>query len=79
MGIDDGTDKTIAHYCKVIDRVSAKIKPNKKSIRNQSLKVYQALLARHAKKKKIVFTRLDAIEPGEKNYKLSLMVRIWVL
>jgi hypothetical protein len=52
MGIDDGSDKTIAHYCKVIDRESGKIKPNKKSIMNQSIKVYRELLARHAKRKK---------------------------
>jgi hypothetical protein len=52
MGIDDGSDKTIAHYCKVIYRESAKIKPNKKSIKNQSVKVYRELLARHAKRKR---------------------------
>jgi hypothetical protein len=52
MGIDDGSDKTIAHYCKVIDRESAKIKPNRKSIKNQSVKVYRELLARHAKRKR---------------------------
>jgi hypothetical protein len=52
MGIDDESDKTITHYCKVIDRESAKIKPNKKSIKNQSVKVYRELLARHAKRKR---------------------------